>query len=89
MRSEMKEARTRRSFKQVRARRLRPALDIGIAARFIVETCALWAVHRHWDAPRQDLPEERVRAAVIDLVVAALIEPAKSSPPTRTKGTEK
>jgi AcrR family transcriptional regulator len=74
---------------RIRARRLRSALDVGIAARFIVETCAFWAVHRHWDAARQDLPEEGVRAAAIDLVVAALIEPAKSSPPTRTKGTEK
>jgi len=74
---------------RMRARRLRSALDVGIAARFIVETCAFWAVHRHWDAARQDLPEERVRAAVIDLVLAALIEPAKSSPPTRTKGTKK
>jgi len=74
---------------RMRARRLRPTLDVGIAARFIVETCAFWAVHRHWDAARQDLPEERVRAAVIDLVVAALIEPAKSEPPTRTKRTTK
>jgi len=58
---------------RIRARRLRAPADVGIAARFIVETCAFWAVHRHWDAARQDLPEERVRAAVIDLVVAALI----------------
>jgi AcrR family transcriptional regulator len=74
---------------RMRAGRLRPALDLGIAARFIVETCAFWAVHRHWDAARQDLPEARVRAAVIDLVVSALIEPAEASPPTRLKGTKK
>jgi AcrR family transcriptional regulator len=74
---------------RMRAGRLRPALDVGIAARFIVETCAFWAVHRHWDAARQDLPEDRVRAAVIDLVAAALIEPAKATPPTRWKGTKK
>jgi len=73
---------------RMRAGRLRSALDVGIAARFIVETCAFWAVHRHWDAARQDLPEERVRAAVIDLVAAALIEPPKSTP-TRPKGTKK
>jgi len=74
---------------RIRARRLRPAVDVGIAARFIVETCAFWAVHRHWDAARQDLAEERVRAAVIDIVVAALVHPAKSVPPIRTKGTKK
>jgi hypothetical protein len=73
----------------MRARRLRPALDVGIAARFIVETCAFWAVHRHWDAARQDLPEDRVRAAVIDLVAAALIEPAETTPTTRPKGAKK
>ena len=47
---------------RIRTRRLRPELDVGIAARFIVETCAFWAVHRHWDAARQDLAEDRVRA---------------------------
>jgi len=73
---------------RIRTRRLRPTLDVGIAARFIVETCAFWAVHRHWDAARQDIPEERVRAAVIDLVVAALIEPAKLIPAPR-KGVKK
>ena len=28
--------------------------DVEIAARFIVETCAFWAVHRHWDVGRSD-----------------------------------
>jgi len=74
---------------KVRARRLRAPVDVGINARFIVETCAFWAVHRHWDAQRQDLPEERVRAAVVDLVVAALIEPPKTEPSTVTKGAKK
>ena len=59
------------------------------AARFIVETCAFWAVHRHWDAQRQDLPEDGVRAAVIDLVVASLIAPAKTDTTDSRKGTKK
>jgi AcrR family transcriptional regulator len=59
---------------KTRAGRLRPLADVGVAARFIVETCAFWAVHRHWDARRQDLPEAHVRAAVMDLVTAALVE---------------
>jgi AcrR family transcriptional regulator len=74
---------------RIKDRRFRPALDVRIAARFIVETCAFWAVHRHWDAARQDLPEERVRAAVIDLVAAALIAPATSGTSARRKGTDK
>lgn len=74
---------------RIQTRRLRASIDVGIAARFIVETCAFWAVHRHWDAQRQDLPEERVRAAVIDLVVASLIEPVTNQPPTTRKGARK
>ena len=74
---------------RIRGRRLRAVTDVGIAARFMVETCAFWAVHRHWDVGRQDLPEDRVRAAVIDLVTSALIEPAKSEARTHTKGTLK
>lgn len=73
---------------RIRVRRLRAPADVGIAARFIVETCAFWAVHRHWDAQRQDLPEERVRATVIDLVVASFIAPAGTGPTTR-KGAKK
>jgi AcrR family transcriptional regulator len=72
-----------------RARSLRAPLDVGIAARVIVETCAFWAVHRHWDAQRQDIPEERVRAAVIDLVVAALVEPTKSVSSPGKRGARK
>lgn len=71
---------------RVRAGRVRSALDVPVAARFIVETCAFWAVHRHWDSARQDLPEDRARAAVIDLVAASLIEPGKTTASARSKG---
>ena len=74
---------------RIRTRRLRAVVDVGIAARFIVETCAFWAVHRHWDAQRQEIPEERVRAAVVDLVVASLIAPAKTDTTNSRKGTKK
>jgi AcrR family transcriptional regulator len=74
---------------RIKARRLRAPADVGIAARFIVETCAFWAVHRHWDTQRQDLPEDRVRAAVVDLVVASLIAPAKTDATNNRKGTKK
>lgn len=69
------------------AGRLRAPTDVGVAARFVVETCAFWAVHRHWDVGRPDVAEERIRAAVIDLVKAALVIPtASSSDATPTKG---
>lgn len=83
------EALSRYLSDRIKARRLRAPVDVAVAARFIVETCAFWAVHRHWDAQRQDLPEDRVRAAVIDLVVASLIAPTKTEPTNSRKGTKK
>ena len=74
---------------RVRAGQVRPALDVQVAARFMVETCAFWAVHRHWDSARQELSEDRARAAVIDLVAASLIEPRKTTASARTKGAKK
>jgi AcrR family transcriptional regulator len=78
---------------RARTGRLRAPTDTGVAARFIVETCAFWAVHRHWDVGRPEVAEERIRAAVIDLVKAALVTPAASSTDTtrttRTKGKKR
>ena len=74
---------------RVRTGSLRAPLDIGVAARFIVETCAFWAVHRHWDVGRPDLPEELIRAAVIDLVKTSLIDPTKSIGATRKEGKKR
>jgi AcrR family transcriptional regulator len=74
---------------RARANRLRTPVDTEVAARFAVETCAFWAVHRHWDVGRTESPEERVRAAVIDLVKAALINPVKSSDHLPAKGRKK
>ena len=56
---------------------VRDVPDAAIAARFVVETCAFWAVHRHWDAVRIEVPEDKVRASVIDLVVGALVAKRK------------
>jgi|SRR5882724_743643 len=74
---------------RARTGRLRATVDTGVAARFIVETCAFWAIHRHWDVGRTETAEETVRAAVIDLVRAALINPAGSKARARTKGTKR
>jgi AcrR family transcriptional regulator len=61
----------------VAARELRQTLDPAIAARFVVETCGFWALHRHWDVARQEVDESLVRPSVINLVRAALLlEPA-------------
>jgi AcrR family transcriptional regulator len=72
---------------RVRSGDLRAPAEASVAARFIVETCAFWAVHRHWDVGRPDGAEETIRAAVIDLVKEALISrrPDRTSP-KRTNG---
>ena len=58
--------------RHMRDRTVRAVPDAAIAARFVVETCAFWAVHRHWDAVPIEVAEDKVRASVIDLVCGAL-----------------
>jgi AcrR family transcriptional regulator len=69
--------------RRIRAGKLRPVPHARVAARFVVETCAFWAVHRHWDAAKDDVDETSVRASVIDLVSSALLPRASSA--TRPK----
>ncbi len=64
---------------RIRRGRLRKQIDVSTAARFMVETCAFWAVHRHWDTGRQDVPEATIRATVIGLVKAALVDPTNNA----------
>ena len=56
--------------------RLRTTPDAVVAARFVLETCVYFGRHRYGDPHPEDLPDAtRVREAVLDLVVHALIEP--------------
>jgi AcrR family transcriptional regulator len=57
---------------RVRRGALPPPADLGVAARFVVETVAWWAMHRHWDPHPQALAEPAVRETVCTLVVRAL-----------------
>jgi AcrR family transcriptional regulator len=66
----------------IRAKRLRKAQDTAVAARFVVETCAFWAVHRHWDAAPQAVHDAVARSTVIDLILAAF-SPHKKKGDTR------
>jgi len=50
---------------------LAPVPDLAVAARFVVETVAFWAVHRHWDPHPQPLDDAAVRETVCTLVVRA------------------
>lgn len=52
---------------------LRPVPDIPTAARFIVESIAWFALHRHGDADSAMLTDEDSRRTVCDLVPAAFL----------------
>lgn len=58
---------------------LRPVADPTVAARFVQETIAFWAIHRHWDPHPQRVDEDVARDTVVQLVVDALA-------PRTTKG---
>ncbi|NUR57365.1 MAG: TetR/AcrR family transcriptional regulator [Catenulispora sp.] len=52
---------------------LRPVPDVAVAARFVVETVAWFAMHRHGDPDSAMLGDEDCRRTVRDLVTAAFL----------------
>jgi AcrR family transcriptional regulator len=58
---------------RIAAGTLRPVPDVPAAARFIVETIAWFAMHRHGDPDSAMLDDETCRRTVHDLVVAAFL----------------
>jgi AcrR family transcriptional regulator len=50
----------------------RPVPDLRVAARFIVETIAWFAIHRHGDPRPKDFSDDTAREGVINLVTAAI-----------------
>ncbi len=50
-----------------------PLPNVSVAARFVIETCTFWAVHRHWDRDPLAVDEATARAAVLKLVTDALL----------------
>lgn len=58
------------------AGRLRPGLDLAIAARLVLETVAMWAVHRHFDPAPEPVDEAAVRPTIVAALVAALVPDA-------------
>ena len=56
----------------IAAGKLRAVPDSHVAARFIVETIAWFAIHRHGDPRPKDFSDEKAREGVIDLVTASI-----------------
>lgn len=59
---------------------LRPVRSIAIAARFVLETIAFWAVHRHWDPSPQPLVEEEVESTLVELVLHGFEDDVEAHP---------
>lgn len=66
---------------QVRSGRLRPVPDVPAAARFIVETIAWFAMHRHGDPDSANLDDDTCRRTVRHLLLAAFLPPATETAP--------
>jgi AcrR family transcriptional regulator len=62
--------------KGIHAGVFRPLPHVDVAARFIVETVAWFAIHRHGDQGGPELADDAAREGVIELVVAAIEQPA-------------
>ena len=57
---------------RIRAGRFPAVPDVAVAARFIIETIAIWAVHIHWDPAPQPIAPDAAEETVVQLVVRAL-----------------
>ena len=58
---------------RIRAGQVRPVPNVALAARIVIETCATWAVHIHWDRAPEFYDGELARANAIDFLVRGLI----------------
>ena len=56
---------------RVRSGKLTPVRDPALAARFIIEAIATWAVHLHWDPAPQPIDPEDAEETVVQLIVSA------------------
>ena len=62
---------------RIAAGKLRPVPDAPAAARFINETIAWFAMHRHGDADSEMLDDDACRATVRHLILAAFLPAAE------------
>ena len=58
---------------RILAGQIRRVADPRLAARLVVETCATWAVHIHWDRAPEDYAPEAMRSNAIDFLLHGLI----------------
>ena len=60
-----------------------PIRNAQLAARMVLETIALWAIHRPWDASPRPFADDEVQNAVIDMLVHAYLGSCAPAAPVR------
>lgn len=60
--------------KRIAEGRTRALPNVQLAARMVLETIALWAIHMPWDAAPQAFAENEVEDAVVDMLVHAYVK---------------
>jgi len=58
---------------RIRQRKLPEVADVSLAARMVLETVVLWAVHRHWDPAPRPIDDALAETAVVQFVSRALL----------------
>jgi AcrR family transcriptional regulator len=58
---------------RVQKGKLRAVPNTSLAARFVIEAIATWAVHIHWDPSPQVIDPEEAEETVVQLVVSGLL----------------
>jgi AcrR family transcriptional regulator len=57
---------------RIRRKLLRPVPDVAVAARFVLESLVLFAVHRHRDPAPQPMDEKAVEDTLVHFIVRSL-----------------
>ncbi len=60
--------------KRISQGKVRPVRNVELAARLVLETIALWAIHMPWDASPSPFAEDEVESAVVDLLAHAYLK---------------
>ncbi len=63
---------------RIRGGWLRPVPDLALAARFVIETIATWAVHIHWDPAPQSMEPGDAEDTSVHFLLAALLRKGPS-----------
>lgn len=58
---------------RIKTGHFRPVENLRLSARIVIETCATWAVHIHWDRAPESFDATEAREQVLDFLVRGLL----------------